>query len=159
MSANIAFPKRSIHPGQNYASSFTKASSTEASFHSSCPLVLLEQEENLGKKWLFLFSAVQYTGLNLWRLFLNSPTVTSMYPPKLRKFENTAAWRHSLIFSFIFSFQVAFTKPSVTMVITVMVRGLGWAKICRSLLVKLTKWEKGESLPGVQPLPIYFSWP
>lgn len=42
------------------------------------------------------------------------------------------------------------------MVITVMVRGHGRAKICRSLLVKLTQWEKGESLPGVQPLPMHF---
>lgn len=65
VSANIGFPKRSIHPGQNYASSLTKAHSTEATFLPSCPLVLLQQEENLGKKQHFLFSAVQYTGLNL----------------------------------------------------------------------------------------------
>lgn len=60
MSASIAFPKSSIHPGQNCASSLTKACSREDSFLPSSPLVLLEQEENLGKKWLFLFSAVQY---------------------------------------------------------------------------------------------------
>lgn len=42
------------------------------------------------------------------------------------------------------------------MVITVMVRGHGGAKIFRSLLVKLAQWEKEENLPGIRPLPICF---
>lgn len=42
------------------------------------------------------------------------------------------------------------------MVITVMVKGHGQAKICRSLLEKLIQWEKAGNLPGVQALPVYF---
>lgn len=56
MSANIAFPKKTIHPGQNYASSLKKACSTEASFLPSCPLVLLEKRRKPGKKVAFFCS-------------------------------------------------------------------------------------------------------
>lgn len=40
---------------------------------------------------------------------------------------------------FIFSLQLPFKRPCVTMVITVMDKGHGQAKICRSLLEKLTQ--------------------
>lgn len=42
------------------------------------------------------------------------------------------------------------------MVITVIVKGYRQAKICRSLLEKQLQWEKGDNLPGIQALPVYF---